>query len=141
MKYTVDQKIWQIEINKHSTLPSKYSVRQDGVKIKELKILGISPYKIVLNNDWFTTVDNDDREGYRKDFRYNSYLDEISVNIRTNDSLLGDGVFIKLYSTKEPNNRILKKMVAKASTEINKKYGFLFGGIVDELYSMVENNK
>ena len=32
-------------------------------------------------------------------------------------------------------------MVAKASTEINKKYGFLFGGIVDELYSMVETSK
>lgn len=141
MKYTVDQKIWQIEINKHSTLPSKYSARQDGVKIKELKILGISPYKIVLNNDWFTTVDNDDREGYRKDLKYHIYLDEILVNIRTNDSLLGDGVFITLYSTKEPNNRVLKKMVAKASTEINKKYGFLFSGIVDELYSMVENNK
>lgn len=141
MKYTVDQKIWQIKINKHSTSPSQYSVRQDGIKTEELKILGISPYKIVLNNDWFTTLENDDRDGYRRDLKYYTYLDEVSVNIRTNDSILGDGVFITLYSTKEPNNKILKKMVAKASTEINKKYGFLFGGIVDELYSMVENNK
>src|SRR5690349_3091064 len=125
MKYKVNQKVWCIKINKCKNTPSKWDVRQDGLKIEEFKILGVSKYKIVLNNEWFTTIDNDDREGFKKDRDYQIYLDEVSVNISTNNSILGDGIFITLYSTKEPTQKILDKMVAKAANEIDKKYGFL----------------
>jgi len=30
-------------------------------------------------------------------------------------------------------------MVATASVEIDKKYGFLFSGVKDDLYEMIEN--
>lgn len=137
-KYKVNQKIWKIEINKNSVTPSSYSSRQDGVNVEELKILGVSKYKIVLSNDWFTTLDNDDRENYKKEKNY-SYLDDTSVSIRTGGSLFGDGVFITLYSTEEPNEKLLKKMVAKAAKKIEKEYGFLFNGVIDELYNITEN--
>lgn len=137
MKYSVKQKVWEIKINKFSKPRSTYSTRQDGITINELEILGVSKYKVVLNNDWFTTVTNDSAEGYKKDRSYNTYLNDVSVNIRTNNHILDDGVFISLYSTVKPTDKLLNKMVAKASLEINKQYGFLFGGIVDELYDMV----
>lgn len=137
MEYTIKQKVWEIKISKFSKPRQKYSICQDGIVIKELEILGVSSYKVVLNNDWFTTITNDSIEGYKKDRSYNTYLNDISVNIRTNNHILDDGIFISLYSTVNPSNKLLKKMVAKASLEINKQYGFLFGGIVDELYDMV----
>ena len=138
MKYTAGQKIWHIEINRWSEPQSRWSHRKDGITIEELEILGVSKYKLVLNNDWFTTLDNDDREGYKKDHSSYRYIDDISVNIRTSGSILGDGIFITLYSTKEPTEKILNKMVAKTSNEINKKYGWLFSGVVKELYEMVK---
>src|SRR6478736_2290221 len=138
MKYKVDQPIWHIKINKYKEPKSWYSCREDGLNIKELKILGISPYKIVLNNAWFTTVDNDDRENYRKDRKYNSYIDEISVNIRVSSYPLEEGVFIDLYSTKPPTKKILDKMVARASVEIDNKYGFLMKSVVNELWEIVD---
>ena len=139
MKYTAKQKVWEIKINKFSKPRSTYSIRQDGITINELEILGVSEYKVVLNNDWFTTVTNDSAEGYKKDRSYNTYLNDVSVNIRTNNHILDDGIFISLYSTIKPTDKLLNKMVAKASLEINKQYGFLFGGVVDELYDMVNS--
>lgn len=141
MEYKVKQKVWEIKISKYSKPLSKYSIHKDGINVKELEILGISKYKIVLNNDWFTTVTNDSIEGYKKDRSYNTYLNDISVDIRTNNHILDDGVFISLYSTVKPSPKLLNKMVSKASLEINNKYGFLFGGIVDELYEMVNLTK
>lgn len=139
MKYTVNQPIWNIEINKYREVPDQYSYRKDGITIENLKILGISKYKVVLNNDWFTTVDNDDREKYRKDKSIYRYLDEISVRINTNNSILGDGIFISLYSTKEPTKKLLNKMVAQASLEIDKRYSFLYKGVVNEIQDIVDN--
>lgn len=138
-KYTVSQPVWEINIRKHKDSPSKYSIRQDGVEINDLAVLGVSEYKVVLNDNWFTTLDNDGRENYRKDRTYKSYIDDISVNIRTNNSILGDGIFISLYSTKKPDKKLLKKMVAKASVEIDKNYGFLYRVAMDELYDVVDN--
>ena len=139
MKYTAKQKVWEIKINKFSKPRSTYSTRQDGITINELEILGVSKYKVVLNNDWFTTITNDSVEGHKKDRSYNTYLNDISVDIRTNNHILDDGIFISLYSTIKPTDKLLNKMVAKASLEINKQYGFLFGGVVDELYDMVNS--
>jgi hypothetical protein len=137
-KYKVGQKIWYIEINKFQIEPSQWSSKQNGVSVENLEILGVSKYKIVLNDDWFTTLDNDDRENYKKEKHY-SYLDDTIVSVRTGGSLMGDGVFIRLYSTKEPDEKLLNKMVAKAANKIEKEYGFLFNGIIDELYNTVNN--
>lgn len=137
-KYRPNQKIWYIKIDKYKDKYHSYSSKTDGIKVEETKILGLSPYKIVLDDLWFTTVDNEDRENYRKDKKWNTYLDEISVSIRTNNNILGDGVFVRLYSTKPPTKKLLDKMVARALNEIDKEYGFLFKNVEDELWTLVE---
>ncbi len=35
--------------------------------------------------------------------------------------------------------KLLNKMVAKAANKIEKEYGFLFNGVIDELYNTVNN--
>jgi hypothetical protein len=138
MKYAVNQPIWHVEIGKYKELP-KYSCQKDGIKIENLEILGVSKYKVALNDDWFTTVDNDDRENYRKDRSVYRYIDDINVRINTNNSLLGDGIFISLYSSKKPTKKLLNKMVVQASLEIDKNYGFLYKGAVSEIQNIVDN--
>jgi hypothetical protein len=137
-KYKVKQKIWKITISKYKNEHSKYSLHQDGIKVEELKILGISPFKIVLDDNWFTTLDNDDREGYRKDRSLYTYIDDISVSIRTS-GFLEPGVVTRLYSTKLPDKKLLSKMVRETEKEINKEYGFLFGGVIREFNKFVED--
>lgn len=137
-KYKVKQKVWKITISKYKEDHSKYSVFQDGIQVQELQIVGISPYKIVLNNDFFTVLDNDDREGYRKDKKHYIYLDEVSVSIRTS-GFLEPCVVTTLYSTKSPDKKLLNKMVRETEKEISKEYGFLFGGVVKEFNKYVED--
>lgn len=142
MKYKVDQTIWHIKIDKYKDPnPYNFSYRESGIKVKELKILGISEHKIVFNDSYFTTVANDDKEGYRKDRSLYGYLDDISVNIRVSNHILGDGVFISLYSTKKPAKKLLDKMVARASVEIDDKYGFLMKSVVNELWEIIDDYK
>jgi hypothetical protein len=138
MKYEVKQNIWIIKISKYKNEYSKYSIYQDGITVDKTEILGISDYKIVFKDSFFTTVDNDDREDYRKDRKYNRYIDDIDVSIRVS-GFLEPGVFVSLYSTKQPDKKLLQKMVKEAEKVINKEYGFLFGGVVKELNQFVEN--
>lgn len=135
-EYKVSQKIWHIEINKFFEKPSSWSHRQNGIKIEELEIIGISKYRLCLNNDFFTTLDYE-REGQRKDRSIYSYPDDINISIRTNDSILGDGVFTSLYSTKKPTKKLLERMAAATSVEIKKKFSFLRGAS-DDIYEMVD---
>ena len=129
----VGQKVWQIEINK---AVNEKSYRPNGVVIKESKIIGISAYQICVQSDWFDKFYIKE-EGVRRSSHEN-YLNDISVSIRTNNNLLGDGVFISLSSTKKPTKRLLNKMVAKASIEIDKRYGFLMGTIKEDLYDIAD---
>lgn len=132
--YSVDQPVWKIEIKKYSGT-SKYStLDKSGVFIEDLKIIGMSRYKIVVNNDWFSTFD---LPGDRKS-SFDNYLDKTRVSVRTGAHILGDGVFIELCSSNKPTKAILKRMVAMAAIKIDKEFGFLFGGVKDELYSMVD---
>ena len=135
-KYKAGQPIWKIKITKNS-IPKSY--QKDGVNIEELKIIGVSKYKVVLNDDWFTTFDNDTIDGYRKDRSIYSYIDDIKVSIRTNNNILGDGVFVTLYSSKKPTKRVLNKMYGAVVSKIDNDYGFLFNGAKDEIYSLIEN--
>ncbi len=136
MIYRIKQKVWAVSIRK--AVKEKF-YQPNGVEVCEHEIIGISKHKICIDTDWFTTFSLV-KDGCRKD-RYNSYLDSISVSIRTDNNILGDGVFIELFSTKKPTKATLRKMVATASVEIDKKYGFLFNGVKNELYEMIENYK
>lgn len=130
----IGQKIWKIDINKPVS-GTIYSSQEEGVFIKELEILGINSCNLVLNDEWFTTfpLKNESRKSWE------TYLDGISVRIYTNESFVANGVFITLHSTKKPSKKLLDKMVATACTEIDKKYGFLFGGVKSDIHSIVDN--
>jgi hypothetical protein len=133
----VNQKIWKVEINFFSEDKSKspFRTRNEGVIITELKILGISKYKIVLDNDYFTTLDvlNGKKE------KWETYLDDIGVNIRTKEAILGNGVFAFVYSTEKPSTTLLNKMYKEISKQIDKEYGFLFGGVKASIQELVSN--
>lgn len=136
MENEVNQPIWAIEINK--AVDAK-SYRPNGIIVKEYKIIGISKYRICINDDWFTTFSYT-KEGERKDRSIYSYLNDISVNIRVKNSILGDGIFITLHSTKKPTKATFKKMVAAACVKIDNEYGFLFKSAKDDLWEMIEND-
>jgi len=142
-KYSIGQKVWCIQIKKYKEENKRsYSTNVSGVFIEELEIIGVSPYKVCLNNDWFTTLDNDDREGYKKEkHRCYHYFDAISVDIRTNNHILSDGVFATLYSTEKPSGKLLKKMYGQISNKIDKDYGFLFSGVKDEIWYLIKGVK
>jgi len=132
----IGQAVWQIEINK---AVDEKSYRPNGIVIEKTKIIGISKFQICIQSDWFEKFYIKE-EGKRRSSHEN-YLNDINVNIRTNQSILGDGVFVSMTSTKKPTKRLLKKMVAKANNEIDKRYGFLMGTIKDELYNFADNYK
>jgi hypothetical protein len=134
----VGQKVWKISI---ANVRDITSYRKSGVKIEEFEILGISIYRLCLNDPWFTTLNPTPEKGARKDRSIYTYLDDVHTSIRANNSILGDGVFISLYSTKKPTKRTLQKMVANAAVKLDKEYGFLFGGAKDALYDLADNYK
>lgn len=135
MEVNIGQKVWEIEINNPV---QERTYRRKGIKINELEIIGISQFKICLNDDWFTTLDKE-KDGVRKDRSLYRYLNDVTVSIRTNNHILDDGVFAKYYSTKKPSKTILNKMAAEISNEIKNKYGFLLNGASDEIWSIVRN--
>ena len=138
MEYSVGQKVWEIKINKSRNTPSTWSARQDGVYIKEMSILGISPYKIVLDNDYFTTLEVD-REGRKRDLKYYTYLNQETISIITNNTMFDEGIFCTMYSTKKPDKKLLNKLVNNIGKKVYKDYGFLFGGAIEEIKTLIKN--
>lgn len=134
--YEVGQKIWKIQISKYRNNLS--NTKEDFVKVEEMNILGISKYKVVFDNDLFTSLDNDRTEGYKK-YKNNSYINDISVNIRVNEYPFDDGIFISSYSTIPPNEEVLKCMVRFAEKEINETSGCLLGEMIEGLNKLVED--
>ena len=139
VKLKVNQPVWHIKIN-NPIKEGDYIFNKRGIVIEELKIIGISDYKICLNNDYFTCIDFC-KDGEKKDRSYKKYINDVDVSIRTEKSVLGGGVFISLFSTLKPTKQTLKKMVSKASVKIDKEYGFLFNEAKEELYGLVDNYK
>jgi hypothetical protein len=135
----VNQKIWKVEINFFSEDKSKspFRTRNEGVIITELKILGISKYKIVLDNDYFTTLDVKREDVFSH--KYSFYVDTVVVDIRTKDDVLGNGVFAFVYSTEKPSTTLLNKMYKEISNQIDKEYGFLFNGVKASIQELVSN--
>jgi len=138
MNEQVNQKVWKITINK--VVNAKSDLYKSGVDIKEHKIIGISDYKICIDNPFFSTFHYIKEKGQRKS-SIGNYLNEVSVSIKTREDYFGNGVFIDLYSTKKPTKSILDKMVVAASVKIDKEYGFLFNGVKKDLHDMVDDYK
>jgi len=136
MKESVNQKVWEITVNK--VINAKSDLYKNGVTINEYKIIGISKYKVCINSDWFRTFDYKREKKQRRD-SHETYLNDISVRIKTKEDYFGNGVFITMYSTKKPTKVILNKMVSIAAIKIDEEYGFLFNGAKDELYDIVSN--
>lgn len=134
MQYKVGQKVWCIELRK-ATEPKSYF--PNGIKVTEHEIIGISSCKICVNTDWFTTFSFLEK-GERKQ-SYNQYLNDISVNIRTNDNLLGNGVFAILYTTKKPTKETINKIITECCVKIDRDYGWLIGSAKEELYEMADS--
>ena len=137
MNCKINDTIYRINLNKAQ--PSKYSLRETGLFIEKFKILGISETKICLNDENFTTFKILET-GKKRDSWY-SYLDNISVNIKTNETLFENGVFITLYSTKKPTKKTFQKMAATAAIEAKEKFGFLFGNVGDQLNEIINDYK
>ena len=136
MSEEIGQKVWHVEITK-ATEPKSY--RPNGIFVSEYEIIGISQHKICINDDWFKTF-SVVKDGRRKE-RYNSYLNDINVSIRTNDNLLGNGVFANLYTTKKPTKRTVDKMIAECCVKIDKDFGWLLSSAKEELYDMADSFK
>lgn len=136
-EFKIGQKVWYIRIDKANV---EKTYRPNGVKIEELKIIGASQYKYCLNNDFFTTIKNT-KKGSRRDLKFDTHFDNIDVSIRTGNHILDDGVFISYYSTKKPTKRTLNKMAASAAVKIEREYGFLFSGVKESIYELVNNFK
>lgn len=132
----IGQKVWHIEITK-STEPKSY--RQNGIFINEHEIIGISTMRICINNNYFKTF-SFVKQGERKQ-SYNDYLNDTKVSIRTNDNLLGNGVFASLYTTKKPNKKTIDKMIAECCVKIDKDFGWLLSSAKEELYDMADSFK
>ena len=134
MQNKVGQKVWCIELRK-ATEPKSYS--PNGIKVTEHQIIGISSYKICVNTDWFETF-SFLKEGERKQ-SYSDYLNETKISIRTNDNLLGNGVFATLYTTKKPTKATINKIIAECCVKIDRDYGWLLGSAKEELYEMADS--
>lgn len=112
----VGDKIWEVKINKlYSTIRSDGNFTwglEDGVEVKEYSILGVSHMKVVLDEPNFSSY------GYR-------HIDNIVVDIRTDNHFAGDGVFVSLISISPPDKHLLSRMVAEAESEVKRRYGWL----------------
>ena len=64
MKTKVGQKVWKITINK--IVNAKSDLYKSGVTIEDSNILGISDYKICLDNRYFTTFSHLPEKGTKK---------------------------------------------------------------------------
>lgn len=137
MDLKIGDKVWHIEIRKSN---EEKSYSPNGIFINEHKIIGISKFKICIDSDWFQTFALPTELGKRKE-SYNSYLNDICIDIRTNNHLLGDGIFISMYSTSKPNNKTIDKMIAKCVLDIDRKYGWIISSAKDELYGMADDFK
>lgn len=138
MKESVGQKIYEVKINK--IINAKSDLYKNGVSISEYKIIGISKYKICINNDHFSTFNYTSEKGERKD-KWGDYLDTANINIKTKEDYFGSGIFSTMYCSKKPTKATLNKIVKEISVKIDKEYGFLFSNFKMELSSFVDNYK
>lgn len=124
----VGQKIWCVKIN----LPfdgKGDSLYKHGIFAEELSIVYQTDYKIALSNDWITCLDR--KEKGKKKESYQDYLDNLNISVKTRETYFPNGIFAKIYSTKEPTEELLKSLKKELKRKIKFEYSFLHN--VDEL--------
>ena len=124
----IGQKVWEIEIN----LPFDGigdSLHKQGIFIGELEIVYQTDWKIAISDDWISTLYR--REKGKKKESYCSYLDDLSVSVKTKETYFSNGIFAKVYSTKEPTEALLNSFKKEIKQQVLKEYSFLHN--IDEL--------
>jgi len=116
------QVVYKINLNIHSNTPKYTSIDKEGLFVKELKIVHQTNYKIVLSDDFVTVLDR--RKAEQKKESYQSYLEDVSIGIRTKESYFPNGVFCTCYTINDPV-KIIKLIKRKMLDKINSEYGFL----------------
>ena len=130
----IGQKIWQIKIN----LPfdgKGDSLYEHGIFIEEFSIVYQTEYKIALSNDWISTLDR--KEKGKKKESYQHYLDDLSVSVKTKETYFSNGIFAKIYSTKEPTEALISYLKRELKQSVEKEYSFLYN--IDNLLESLNN--
>lgn len=130
----IGQKIWEIKIN----LPFDGvgdSLYQQGVFMEELEIVYQTDYKVALSNDWITCLDRKEKD--KKKESYCSYLDNLSISVKTKETYFSNGIFAKIYSTKEPTEALISYLKRELKQSVEKEYSFLYN--IDNLLESLNN--
>ena len=98
------------------------SYDSEGIFIEKLKIVYQTERRLALSDNYITVLDRR-YDGERLE-TYRSYLEEISVNIKTKESYFNNGIFAHVYTLQDPE-KIIKKMTSKIASKIKNEYGFL----------------
>ena len=98
------------------------SYDSEGIFIEKLKIVYQTERRLALSDNYITVLDRR-YDGERLE-TYRSYLEEISVNIKTKERYFNNGIFAHVYTLQDPE-KIIKKMTSKIASKIKNEYGFL----------------
>lgn len=88
--------------------------------IEEVEVLAENENLLVLNNSRFTRLEKSGK------YDWHDVVGKARISIRTNDSILGDGVFYALYSEKRKRPSTIKKAI---QAKIAREYGWLTHGL------------
>lgn len=134
IKTEIGQKVWKIVIN----LPFDGvgdSLYKHGIFIDESSIVYQTEYKLALSNDFITVLDR--LEKGKKKESYCSYLDSLNVSVKTKETYFSNGIFAKIYSTKEPTEALISDLKRELKQNVEKEYSFLYN--IDNLLESLNN--
>ena len=134
IKTEIGQKIWEIRIN----LPFNGvgdSLYKHGIFVDELSIVYQTGYKLALSDEWITTLYR--KEKGKKKESYCTYLDDLSVSVKTKETYFSNGIFAKIYSTKEPTEALISALKRELKQNVEKEYSFLYN--IDNLLKSLNN--
>ena len=134
IKTEIGQKIWEIRIN----LPFNGvgdSLYKHGIFVDELSIVYQTGYKLALSDEWITTLYR--KEKGKKKESYCTYLDDLSVSVKTKETYFSNGIFAKIYSTKEPTEALISALKRELKQNVKKEYSFLYN--IDNLLESLNN--
>ena len=134
IKTEIGQKIWEIRIN----LPFNGvgdSLYKHGIFIDELSIVYQTGYKLALSDEWITTLYR--KEKGKKKESYCTYLDDLSVSVKTKETYFSNGIFASIYSTKEPTEALISALKRELKQSVEKEYSFLYN--IDNLLESLNN--
>lgn len=90
----------------------------DKFEIVEVEVLAENETRIVLNDEFFTVK-------VKKKGAYNA-IEKKEINIRTNNSICGDGIFYELYSYSKKRPATIRGEIER---RIKAEYSWLLDGV------------